>query len=46
MKAYSQSEIDKMWKLLKKSFSIVSSPFVRLIPFNIMQDENFKKTII
>ncbi len=43
IKFYSQSNIDKIWRLLKKAFSIASSPSVRLIPFNIMQDENLKK---
>ena len=43
IKFYSQSNIDKIWRLLKKSFSIASSPSVRLIPFNIMQDENLRK---
>ena len=45
MKIYSQSDIDKMWRLLKKAFSIASSPSIRLIPFNIMQDENLKKPL-
>lgn len=45
MKKYSQSVIDMMWRLLKKAFSIASSPSVKLIPFNIMQDENLKKPI-
>lgn len=45
MKKYAQSGIDKMWRLLKKGFSIASSPSVGLIPFNIMCDENLKKPI-
>lgn len=43
IKQYSQSNIDKIWQLLKKAFSIASSPSVRLIQFNIMNDENLKK---
>lgn len=43
IKEYSQSNIDKIWQLLKKAFSIASSPSIRLIPFNIMNDENLKK---
>jgi len=43
IKAYSQSNIDKIWRLLTKAFSIASSPSIRLIPFNIMNDENLKK---
>lgn len=43
IKFYSQSNIDKIWRLLKKAFSIASSPSTRLIPFNIMDDENLKK---
>ncbi len=43
MKIYSQSDINKMWRLLKKAFSIASSPSIQLIPFNIMQDENLIK---
>lgn len=45
MKEYSQSVIDKMWRLLKKAFSIASSPSVGLILFNLMADENLKKPI-
>lgn len=42
---YAQSVIDKMWRLLIKAFSIASSPSVKLITFNIMNDENLKKPI-
>lgn len=45
MKDYTQSGIDKMWRLLKKAFSIASSPSIKTIPFNIMNDENLKKPI-
>lgn len=45
MKNYSQSCIDKEWQLLGKAFSIASSPSIRLIPFNIMNDENLIKPL-
>lgn len=45
MKKHKQSVIDKMWRLLKKAFAIASSPSVKLIPLNIMNDENLKKPI-
>ena len=45
MKDYSQSVINMMWRLLKKSFAIASSPSIRLIPYNLMIDENLKKPI-
>lgn len=45
MKTYAQNDINKMWRLLKKAFSIASSPSVKLIPFNLMQDENLKKPL-
>lgn len=45
MKEYSQSVINMMWRLLKKAFAIASSPSIKLIPFNIMNDENLKKPI-
>lgn len=43
IKFYSQSNIDKIWRLLKKAFAIAASPSSRLIPFNIMADENLIK---
>lgn len=43
MKNYSQSVIDKMWRLLSKSFLIASSPSIRILPYNIMNDENLRK---
>lgn len=43
MKNYASSVIDKMWMLLSKGFAIASSPSVKLISFNIMDDENLKK---
>lgn len=45
MKIYRKSGIDRMWRLLFKGFRIASSPSVRLIPYNIMDDENLKKPI-
>ena len=45
MKKHSQSDIDKMWRLLKKGFAIASSPSVGLINVNIMNDENLNKPI-
>lgn len=45
MKKYAQSGINRMWRLLKKAFSIASSPSVKLITFNLMNDENLKKPI-
>lgn len=45
MKQYAPSGISRMWRLLKKAFSIASSPSNRLIIFNIMNDENLKKPI-
>lgn len=45
MKNYSSSSINKIWRLLKKAFAIASSPSVKLINFNLMNDENLKKPI-
>jgi len=45
MKDYSQSVINMMWRLLKKAFAIASSPSIKLISFNIMNDENLKKPL-
>ncbi len=45
MKEYSQSVINMMWRLLKKAFAIASSPSIKLIRFNIMNDENLKKPV-
>lgn len=44
-KNYSSSSINKLWRLLKKAFAIASSPSVKLINFNLMNDENLKKPI-
>lgn len=45
MKKYAQSGINRMWRLLKKAFSIASSPSIRYVNFNIMNDENLKKPV-
>lgn len=45
IKEYSNSEIDKMWQLLKKVFSIACSPSRKILIYNLMQDENLKKPI-
>lgn len=45
MKEYAQSGINRMWRLLKKAFAIASSPSIKLITFNIMNDENLKKPV-
>ena len=45
MKQYKKSGIDRAWRLLFKGFRIASSPSIRLIPYNIMDDENLKKPV-
>lgn len=45
MKHYAKSGIDRMWRLLRKAFSIASSPSVHICTVNIMNDENLKKPI-
>ncbi len=45
MKKYAQSGINRMWRLLKKAFSIASSPSIRYVNINIMNDENLKKPV-
>lgn len=45
MKQYKKSGIDRVWRLLFKGFRIASSPSNRLIPYNIMDDENLKKPV-
>lgn len=45
MKQYKKSGIDRAWRLLFKGFRIASSPSYRLIPYNIMDDENLKKPV-
>lgn len=45
LKQYKKSGIDRVWRILFKGFRIASSPSNRLIPFNIMDDENLKKPI-
>lgn len=45
LKQYKKSGIDRAWRLLFKGFRIASSPSKRLIPYNIMDDEELKKPI-
>ena len=45
MKQYAKSGIDRMWRLLRKSFAIASSPSIHICTVNIMNDENLKKPI-
>ncbi len=45
MKQYKKSGIDRAWRLLFKGFRIAASPSNRLIPYNIMDDENLKKPV-
>lgn len=45
MKQYKKSGIDRAWRLLFKGFRIASSPSKRLIPYNIMDDEELKKPV-
>ena len=45
IKEYSNSVIDKIWRLLKKTFSIACSPSRKILIYNIMQDENLKKPL-
>ena len=45
MKVHAQSDIDKMWRFLKKAFAIASSPSIGIININIMNDENLNKPI-
>lgn len=45
LKQYKKSGIDRAWRLLFKGFRIASSPSKRLIPYNLMDDENLKKPV-
>ena len=45
LKQYKKSGINRVWRLLFKGFRIASSPSNRLIPYNLMDDENLKKPI-
>lgn len=45
IKQYKKSGIDRVWRLLFKGFRIASSPSNRLIPYNLMDDENLKKPV-
>lgn len=44
-KKYASSGINRMWRLLKKAFSIAASPSINYIPYNIMNDENLRKPV-
>ena len=45
IRQYANSVIDKIWKLLTKSFDIACSPSRKILMYNIMRDETLKKTI-
>lgn len=45
IKQYKKSGIDRVWRLLFKGFRIAASPSIRLIPYNLMDDENLKKPV-
>lgn len=45
MKQYKKSGIDRVWRLLFKGFRIAASPSKKLIPYNIMDDEDLKKPV-
>lgn len=45
MRLYSNSVIDKIWRLLSKAFSIACSQSKKILIYNLMQDENLKKPI-
>lgn len=45
LKQYKKSGIDRAWRLLFKGFRIASSPSNKLIPYNLMDDENLKKPV-
>ena len=45
MKSYSNSVIDKIWSFLIKAFKIACSPSIKILNYNLMQDENLKKPI-
>ena len=45
IKKYANSVIDKIWRLLEKTFSMACSPSRKILIYNIMLDENLKKPI-
>ena len=45
IKEYSNSCIDKIWRLLNKAFAIASSPSRKILSVNIMLDTELKKPI-
>lgn len=42
---YSNSVIDKIWRLLNKSFKMACSPSRKIINYNLMEDEELKKPL-
>lgn len=45
IKKFSNSVIDKIWRLLAKSFKIACSSSRRILVYNIMEDETLKKPL-
>ena len=45
IKQYANSVIDKIWRLLGKTFNIACSPSRKILIYNLMLDENLKKPI-
>lgn len=45
IRKYSNSVIDKIWRLLEKTFEIACSPSRKILIYNIMKDQTLKKPI-
>ena len=45
IRKYANSVIDKIWRLLEKTFNMACSPSRKILIYNIMLDENLKKPI-
>lgn len=45
IRQYANSVIDKIWRLLTKTFDIACSPSRKILMYNIMKDETLKKPI-
>lgn len=45
IREYSNSVIDKIWRLLEKTFEIACSPSRKILIYNIMKDNTLKKPI-
>lgn len=45
IRKYANSVIDKIWRLLTKTFDIACSPSRKILMYNIMKDETLKKPI-